>query len=136
MKKVKTLTAKLVHKTDKQRFYELSTPIIKGRRFGKDVDIPMELEDIKEKRLKPEFKADFKTDACYLVCVSDAHTHIERLVFTADKFPFGYGASMVQIDGSHTFMTHGGDYNSVYPDEVYLRHLSMVNGYKYGGIIE
>ena len=50
MKKVKTLTAKLVHKTDKQRFYELSTPVTKGRRFGKDVDIPMELKDIKEKK--------------------------------------------------------------------------------------
>ena len=55
---------------------------------------------------------------------------MERLVFAAEKFSSGYGSLGVQIDGSHTMMIHGGDERYVYPDEVYLRHLGMVNGLK------
>lgn len=122
------IIAKLVETTNYQRFYELSAPIHKGRRFGNDVDIVVELKECREKRMKPEYKHLLRTDGCHIVCVSDAHTHIERLVFVGENFPSGYGRTNVQIDGSHTMMIHGGDEKSVYPDEVYLRHLGMVNG--------
>ena len=69
-----------------------------------------------------------RTDGCHIVCVSDAYTHIERLVFIGEKYPSGYGNTGVQIDGSHTMRMYGGDKRYVYPDEVYLRHLGMVNG--------
>jgi hypothetical protein len=126
---MKILMAKLVETTSKQRFYELNYPLLKGRRLCEDVDIPQELEESKEKYTKPEFKDFVRTDGAHIVCVSDAGTHTERLVFTAEKFPFGYSRLNVQIDGKHTIMIHGGDANSVYPDEVYLRHLAMINGF-------
>ena len=69
-----------------------------------------------------------------LLCVSDAHIHTERLVFAALKTDEeNYGRLQLQIDGKHTFMTNGGDIDSVYDDEIYLRHLSKLNGYIYGG---
>lgn len=122
--------AKLVETTKYQRFYELSEPIYKGRRFGGDVDIATELQECKDNRVKPDYKHLIRTDGCHIICVSDARTHMERLVFAAEKFSSGYGSLGVQIDGSHTMMIHGGDERYVYPDEVYLRHLGMVNGVK------
>lgn len=127
---MKEIIAKLVETTNKQRFYELSEPIHKGRGLGGYVDIAAELQECKNNRVKPEFKHLIRTDGCHVICVSDAHTHIERLVFAAEKFPSGYGNTGIQIDGCHTMMIHGGDSDRVYADEVYLRHLGMVNGVK------
>lgn len=124
---MKEIKAKLVSTNNTQRYYELSSPISIGRRFGNNIDIVAELEECKEKRMKPEYKHLLRTDGCHIVCVSDAHTHIERLVFAGEKFPSGYGLTDIQIDGSHTMKIHGGDERYVYPDEVYLRHLGMVN---------
>ena len=125
---MKQIIAKLVSTTNDQRFYELSEPIHKGRRFGGDVDIAAELQLCKEKWVKPESKHLVRTDGCHIICVSDAHTHIERLVFAAEKIPGGHGNLGIHIDGCHTMRMHGGDSNKVYADEVYLRHLGMVNG--------
>lgn len=122
------ITAKLVSTNDTQRYYELSSPIFIGRRFCNDIDIVAELEEYKEKLMKLEYKHLLRTDGCHIVCVSDAHTHIERLVFVGEKYPSGYGRTGIQIDGSHTMRIHGGDESSVYPDEVYLRHLGIING--------
>ena len=126
---MKEIIAKLVETTNYKRFYELSAPIYKGRRFGKDVDIVRELEDYKEMML-PEYKHFIRTDGCHIVCVSDAFTHIERLVFVGEKFASGYSRTRIHIDGSHTIRIHGGDERYVYPDEVYLRHLGIINGVK------
>ncbi|MBV3838401.1 hypothetical protein [Bacteroides xylanisolvens] len=124
---MKEIIAKLVETTNHQRFYELSAPIYKGRRFGSDVDIVRELEECKES-ISPEYKHLIRTDGCHIVCVSDAFTHIERLVFAAEKFLSGYERTSIHIDGSHTMKIHGGDERYVYPDEVYLRHLGIING--------
>jgi hypothetical protein len=126
---MKEIIAKLVETTKYQRFYELSEPIHKGRRFGGDVDIVRELEECKE-RIFPEYKHLIRTDGCHIVCVSDAFTHIERLVFVGEKFASGYARTDIHIDGSHTIRIHGGDERYVYPDEVYLRHLGIINGVK------
>lgn len=125
---MKEIIAKLVETTKYQRFYELSEPIYKGRSFRSDVDIAAELQECKNNRVNPDYKHLIRTDGCHIICVSDAHTHIERLVFAAEKFPSGYGNLNIQIDGCHTMMIHGGDSDRVYADEVYLRHLGMVNG--------
>ena len=126
---MKEIIAKLVETTNYQRFYELSEPIYKGRRFGSDVDIIRELEECKE-RMDPAYKRIIRTDGCHIICVSDAFTHIERLVFVGEKFTSGYGSIGIHIDGSHTIRIHGGDERYVYPDEVYLRHLGIINGVK------
>lgn len=127
---MKEIIAKLVSTNDTQRYYELSSPISKGRNFGRDVDIVAELEECREKRMKPEHKNFLRTDGCHIICISDAYTHTERLAFVGEKFPSGYGRTGIQIDGSHTMKLYGGDKRYVYPDEVYLRHLGMINGVK------
>ena len=46
---MKEITAKLASTNDTQRYYELSSPISIGRRFGNNVDIAAELEECKER---------------------------------------------------------------------------------------
>ena len=119
---------KLVHQTDKQRFYESDVEITKfpNERFN----LQKEFEDIKA-RLKEG--VEMLNDKVFIVCVSDAHTHLERLVFAATKYKLPSGEvvyapiSMLQIDGAHTMMIHGGDARSMKPDEVYLRRIKMFN---------
>jgi hypothetical protein len=73
------------------------------------------------------------------ICVSDAHTHIERLVFPV-RFAEGFGEDdlrngvkaclikdLVQIDGEWTMMIHGGDPDAVYEHEYYLDRLVAAN---------
>lgn len=119
---------KLVHKTDKQRFYESDVEITKfpDKRF----DLETELKDAKG-RLREG--VEMLNDKVFIVCISDAKTHLERLVFAATKYklPNGevvYGPlSMRHIDGALTMMIHGGDARSMKPDEVYLRRIEMFN---------
>ena len=59
---MKEITAKLVRKTDKKRFYELSEPITKGRVFNNEVDIPKEIEDCRDKRIKVQYKDEILTE--------------------------------------------------------------------------
>lgn len=127
---MKEITAMLVRSTDNQRYYELSEPIIMGIAFKKEFDIRKEIEDVRDNEIKDIYKKEVLIDGCHVICISDAHTHIERLAFVAQLFSFGYGMLGIQIDGKHTFMTDGGNINSVYPDEVYLRHLGIINGVK------
>lgn len=58
---MKQIIAKLASTNNTQRYYELSFPIYKGRRFGNDVDIVAELEECKEKRMMPEYKHLLRT---------------------------------------------------------------------------
>lgn len=129
---MKQVTAKLVYQNRTQRFYELSEPITKGIRFKDEVNIIEEMQDDCNRRIKEEYRKYVPKDGCHLLCVSDAHTHIERLVFAAFKYlkdgVYEYCPLPTQIDGKHTFMIDGGNINSVYADEVYIRHLGRING--------
>lgn len=74
-----------------------------------------------------------------LIMISDAHTHIERLVFplylregytVQDLIAKRQGAAsvdMVQIAGQMTMMIHGGDQDTVLPDENYIHQLYELN---------
>lgn len=104
---------------------------------NKNFDLQKELE-IFSKRIKPVYEriSDISNGFEYVI-VSDAHTHIERLVFPAGKFrdketerEFIAHLSTRCISGKYTFRIHGGDSNSVYPDGVYLRQLQMLNPIK------
>ncbi|WP_417064459.1 hypothetical protein [Gordonibacter urolithinfaciens] len=70
------------------------------------------------------------------VVVSDAHTHVERLVFPVMAkrreerdgrlsevvgYPAGYVP--VEVEGTATLMVDGGDPSTVEPDEAYLARL-------------
>ncbi|MBO4531423.1 MAG: hypothetical protein J5767_12400 [Paludibacteraceae bacterium] len=68
------------------------------------------------------------------VAISDAHDHIERLAFPAFKIGDKYGFLCDDIAGKHTYLTNGGDPNSVYDDVVYLRFLARINGLKWEGL--
>lgn len=122
-------TAKLVYKTTTQRFYELSEPIVKGIVFKQEFDIVQEMNDMLN-RLKPQYHKDVPKDGCHIICISDATTHTERLVFAAINFSLSnkYSRTDIQIDGKHTFMIHGGNQKDVHKDEIYIRHLGMLNG--------
>jgi len=66
------------------------------------------------------------------IAISDANTHIERLVFPAfwiknvETLERKVCWVLEQIDGKLTFIIHGGDYGSVYSPEVYIKHLRSV----------
>lgn len=71
-------------------------------------------------------------DGIDIICVSDATTHTERLVFAGIRAKSNilnecFVFSFLQIDGKMTFMTSGGDKDSVYSDEVYLRRIASCN---------
>lgn len=125
---MKELIFRKVDENTYQRFYALSTPVVKAPNQG------FVWENEKkyiESRLKEKYKP-FLTEKIEYVCVSDAHTHIERLLFAAmpldaNKTEFSR-MSGTQMDGKHTFMIHGGDSRDVHPDYVYLRRLASANG--------
>jgi len=125
-----TIIFKKVYENQYQRFYSLSRPVTKAPRHGYDWEKEKEYNI---KRLKEQYKR-FHTESIEYVAVSDAHTHIERLLFVAmpindDKTQFSC-LSGGHLDGKHTFMIHGGNSRAVHPDKVYLRRLASANGFK------
>ena len=124
----------IVKDTGRQRFYRLgflvkNLPWMDGLyTFEKLKEL---IDEFVEKRgydVIEEYKNGFS-----LVCVSDAHTHTERLVFPAiavkDKSTGEVDLKFVgyHIDGKHTFMIDGGDERDVYRDETYLHRLRIAN---------
>lgn len=128
---MKNLTATLVDRNSHQRFYRLSHKLTKGYSVirGKETDLLEELKMAKEIDFKPEYKDTCPLDGVQMICVSDAHTHTERLVFAAMEYQEGkIGRMRVQLDGVHTFSIYGGSDRAVKPDFVYLRRLAALNG--------
>lgn len=131
MNNQQTLEFEKVGENDRQRFYKLSIPVNKAPNTRFDWEAEKEHN---MSRLKEEYKK-FHTDMIEYVCVSDAKTHIERLLFVAiplndDSSEFGC-MSGLHLDGKHTFMIDGGDNRHVHPDEVYLRRLASANDYQF-----
>ena len=134
-----TITAKLLHTITEglgeQRFYELSAPIEK---FTNGLTTVKKELEYTRKFLRGDLKNLIPqgTSGWDIICVSDAHTHLERLVFLGCKVEEGKYSRLnsLQLDGVHTMMIHGGDERKMYPDKVYLRRLAVANGYKFGGI--
>lgn len=134
------MKATLVYKTENQRFYELSCYINKGKSdIVGEVCISEKMSGEVE-RLKVEYKEiiPYMTDpkGIQLVCVSDALTHVERLVFPAVLFGGKFAPIGTDIGGKHTMMIHGGDPESIYDDEVYLRRLAQLNGLEWEGFLK
>ena len=132
------MKATLVHNNGRQRFYSLSEPISKGISLFGPTDIMDDIRRNIQFQIKEEYKEgvlDSFKDGCKMIAVSDARTHIERLVFPAFVRDNGENCILTnEIDGKHTFMIDGGDPRSVYPDAVYLRHLCIINNLKWEGV--
>ena len=131
------MTARLVGKHRDQRFYKLSALIQNGSSYSvKDV------VDNCRQRLKPEY-LDMANKGAVIgwdtICISDAHTHTERLVFMgcySEKYQEYGRFGSLHLGGIHTMMTHGGSTEHVFPDEHYLQELADLNGYTWGGLHE
>lgn len=122
---------KLVETNPKNRIYKSDVEITKfpNNLFNWE-------EEIKAFKTRLKEGVEMLEDKCFYVVISDANTHIERLVFAGMRYKFANGdikygaASMLHINGRYTMMIHGGDSDSVYDDQVYLRHLSIFNNLK------
>ena len=124
---------KLIKSTPKQRYYQLDFKIKNCFSNG----VPTTIESIfKNDPIK--FREGFElaediSEYIDKICISDANTHIERLVFPAFNIRNIETGEITlchrcnKIDGYNTFMIHGGDINSIWDDKVYIRHLRMAN---------
>lgn len=130
---METLDARLIKKTNTQRFYKLSHKLKKGISTlrGKEIDLIEEMTISKEKDFKPDYKKFCPINGVDIICISDATTHLERLVFAGCDYGDDIGRTRVQIDGCFTMMTHGGDKSSMKPDYVYIRRLAKINGFEF-----
>jgi hypothetical protein len=121
---------KLLNTTETQRIYRLPRRI-KFYAEGKSIVEIFEAYPIKF--AKGYSLAEDLKDGIDKVCISDAHSHIERLVFTAFNVKNEATGEVyptyrtTQIGGCMTFLIHGGDSSTVRPDIVYLRKLMMHN---------
>lgn len=132
------MKAKKVFVAPTYRIYEVSEPIKKGKSdwFKGEVSIDGIIESYMP-RIKEKYKecvASRKGKGVEYVAISDAHTHIERLAFPAFKLGETYRFLCGDIAGKHTYLTEGGDPDSVYEDVVYLRYLAKINGLKWEGL--
>ena len=102
-----------------KRPYEELTPIKEA--FDYIIGLPEHLEIIDD------------TETIDKVCVSDAHDHVERLVFpivsvvdkrTGNECLF---INYLDIDGYMAPLNGYDNAKYIYDDEVYLRHLRMLN---------
>lgn len=124
------LIAKKVHETFNQRFYKLNKVLKKfpNPNFDYDEEFSYQINKIKKEN---KGIIDHIKDGTDIICISDAHTHIERLCFPGFIFELDgkkdYGRFSFPCDGKLTFMIHGGNSRDVHPDEVYLRRIASVN---------
>lgn len=132
------MKATLIHNNGRQRFYSLSEPISKGISLFGPTDVMDDIRRTIQFQIKEEYQEgilDSFKDGCKMIAVSDARTHIERLVFPAFIRDNGEHFFLpCEIDGKLTSMIKGGDPRSVYPDAVYLRHLCIINNLKWEGV--
>jgi hypothetical protein len=118
----------LIEKIENQTYYQLDFKIKKGATFT--------IKEIFEDGFK--FTEDWElddniSDSVDKICISDAHTHTERLVFpafyvrnktTGERRVYH---SYNQIAGKMTMMIHGGDPSTVKDHKVYVRWLRRIN---------
>jgi hypothetical protein len=121
----------IVKSNDSQRYYKLPKPI---KFYGKGKTF-VDLFKADPLRLKEGIELIDDLSEIKFVCVSDAHTHIERLCFPAFEVRDLYTCEVRlahrnnAICGYHTFLTHGGNSAMVKPDRAYIRYLMMLNSH-------
>lgn len=118
----------LIHEEDKKKYYKLDFNVyvsVKGKN----------LKELYEKFLmnfKDGVIVHSKFDKFDTICISDAHTHCERLVFPAYRYTFCENVNKLshtydEIAGTHTMMIFGGDTNHHLEAEEYIEQLREAN---------
>lgn len=124
----------LVHKEKNRAYFECSEVIEEG------VCGPIDLSD--RKKYKDGY-TDIEEDSSVvrMICISDAHTHTERLVFPAGKCKDDTTGEehysikdFMHIAGNMTTMAFGGNSASVQEYEHYLKKLAEYNNAEYEGL--
>lgn len=122
----------LIHSNDRQRVYKLNFKVRQFKRPDEDLRTIKEVFDYNI-GLPEHLEIADDTETIDKVCVSDAHDHVERLVFpiiyVTDK---NTGAkrlfiNFLDIDGHMTPLNGYDNAKTIHKDEVYLRHLRMLN---------
>lgn len=122
----------LIKQNSKQRYYQLDFKI-KKYKFGSSIktienlwkDDPIHFND--EYELAEDISSNIDK-----VCISDANTHIERLVFPCFKVKNKKTNEIIishrnnLICGQWTMMIDGGDPNTIKEDKVYIRYLWLL----------
>lgn len=123
------LIVTLESENNTQRFYRLNTKIKKVPNESHNYEDEFEY---RLKQIKPEYEEELKeySEGSNIYCISDAHTHTERLAFIGVKIKDNYGRFALHADGKITMMIHGGNNRDVHPDKVYLRRLAKANNMK------
>lgn len=142
MKKIKF---ELVKDTGRQKFYKCNPPIAKGVKestVNTVEKMQKEIQNFRGMTFKKRYTLEpMLTDkGIDYVCISDASTHTERLIFPAYKFTDtenpsepDYTFSTLEIAGTYTYMSEGGNSSTVKEPEYYLKQLAKANRYEYGG---
>lgn len=135
------MKAKLIHSETNKKYYKLSEYISIGENklLGK-FSIPEEFEYFLKHRVKQEYIKDLTpilTDprGTNIICISKALYHIETLVFPAFEYNSKFHFIGTNIGGIITYMSDGGDQNTILTDEEYLKELAMLNNYIWEEII-
>lgn len=119
------------------RYYRLSEPVLRGvDGLGGHIELTVDsLFKSNEFRAEYQYLNEELKKPVRFVCVSDAKTHTERLVF-ACVFDHQRNCPVMLRDcicGKNTFIIDGGNPRHVYGDITYLRWLAGYNGYEWGG---
>jgi len=130
---------KVITDENGRRIYRSDTPITKGT--NNFWTLSKAIKDLRNTQIKDGYELvgptlETITEGFNLVCISDAITHSERLVFPAAKVKkiktgdvFYSIFSFVQIAGKNTFLTTGGDTSTILEDKCYLEQIIKANKY-------
>ena len=120
---------KLIRKEEGLRYYQLDFKVSKIDRGTIE-----EIMSVDPVNVNPKYEIiDDISKSIDKICISDAHTHIERLVFPAfyvrnkETGEIFVSHRLNNIAGKLTMMSLGGDVNMIYKDEVYVRYLRILN---------
>lgn len=123
------VTFTLIEKRGLQSFYKSSSKLTRGLDRLMSTPTVWDLKDV-TKRVKSEYLELFPSDGFEVICISNAHTHSEKLAFAGIYYHDGSpGRTQMQIEGIHTMSIYGGDISACWEDEKYLRLIARHNGY-------
>lgn len=124
------MKAELIRREENKMYYVLSEPIRYGVDIYGRVDIPKKLSDFRNE-LKGKNIKYYKhvPSECNVICISDARSHDERIVFAA-MIVKGKPTliTSIQIEGEWTSMFYGGDITTVEEPHIYIDRLAKLNG--------
>ena len=118
---------------ENQRYYKLDFKVKNVSVNGRKSTIKKIFEADPIKLVEKYELAEDVSESIDKICVSDAHSHHERLVFPVFRVrnketgEISHAHRCNNIEGYQTMMIHGGDYTSMKEDNVYIRKLRMLN---------